>query len=76
MRNNRSAIWSNVIVINPGLRVNEIVIGSEVKKEGFVERGEYEAKRVIVSESVRVRGRDVSTMGGRWKRDRISGYDF
>jgi hypothetical protein len=54
--------------------MNEIVIRSEMEKEGFVECREYEAKRVIVSEGISVGGGDVSTMGRRQKRYRISWY--
>lgn len=70
--NNRSTIWSDIIVINPGLWMNEIIIGSKMEKEGFVEGRECETKRVVVSEGIRAGRGEVSTMGVRNKGYRIS----
>lgn len=72
MCNNRSTIWSDIIVINPGLWMNEIIIGSKMEKEGFVEGRECETKRVVVSEGIRAGRGEVSTMRVRNKGYRIS----
>ncbi len=52
--NDCSTIGSDIIVIYFSLRMDEVMVGSEVEEEGFIKSRDGETKGVVMAEGVGV----------------------